>query len=152
MTKFKRPEYGDGDDSSYHHDIQRQIWYYLRDHKELGLTSGWNVGTTFYVLDDDKRLARIDYNSKEDSIVVNLTDGTVKSFPFDEATIEEVIAPVVDMADGKPVEGKKVEWYTQGNEDGRDARQAKPSEAFPCREAYLSYQKGYRDGCDGIYG
>ena len=42
-------------------------------------------------------------------------------------------------------------YYTQGNRDGQMYCPAKAQESFPSRIAFLSYKKGYLDGCNGIY-
>lgn len=42
-------------------------------------------------------------------------------------------------------------YYTQGNHDGQMYCPAKAQESFPSRIAFLSYKKGYLDGCNGIY-
>lgn len=103
MTKFKRPDheytkqkpgYPKPFDPAYHDDITRQVWQYIKDHKELGLDSGWK-GHTFVVMDGEKELARIDYDHDTDSIKVDVK-GITKSFPFDGATIEDVLLPVID--------------------------------------------------------
>lgn len=105
MTKFIRPDheytkqkpgYPKPFDPAYHDDITRQVWQYIKDHKELGLDSGWK-GHTFVVLDGEKELARIDYDRDTDSIKVDVK-GITKSFPFDGATIEDVLLPVIDNA------------------------------------------------------
>lgn len=105
MTKFIRPDheytkqkpgYPKPFDPAYHDDITRQVWQYIKDHKELGLDSGWK-GHTFVVLDGKKELARIDYDHDTDSIKVDVK-GVTKSFPFDGATIEDVLLPVIDNA------------------------------------------------------
>ena len=165
MTKFKRPDYDytaqkpgypiDPYDSGYHQDITRQIWSYLRDHRELGLDSGWDMHD-LVVMDIDKygdnhnKYARIDYNHDTDSIDVVLSNGNKKSFPFDDATIEDVLLPIINLADGKAVPADE-SYYTQGNRDVQKFNPAKMQESFPSRAAYLSYKKGYQDGCDGIY-
>lgn len=103
MTKFIRPDheytkqkpgYPKPFDPAYHDDITRQVWQYIKDHKELGLDSGWK-GHTFVVMDAEKELARIDYDHDTDSIKVDVK-GITKSFPFDSATIEDVLLPVID--------------------------------------------------------
>lgn len=103
MTKFIRPDheytkqkpgYPKPFDPAYHDDITRQVWQYIKDHKELGLDSGWK-GHTFVVMDGEKELARIDYDHDNDSIKVDVK-GITKSFPFDSATIEDVLLPVID--------------------------------------------------------
>lgn len=103
MTKFTRPDheytkqkpgYPKPFDPAYHDDITRQVWQYIKDHKELGLDSGWK-GHTFVVMDGEKELARIDYDHDTDSIKVDVK-GITKSFPFDSATIEDVLLPVID--------------------------------------------------------
>ena len=103
MTKFIRPDheytkqkpgYPKPFDPAYHDDITRQVWQYIKDHKELGLDSGWK-GHTFVVMDGEKELARIDYDHDTDSIKVDVK-GITKSFPFDSATIEDVLLPVID--------------------------------------------------------
>lgn len=105
MTKFIRPDheytkqkpgYPKPFDPAYHDDITRQVWQYIKDHKELGLDSGWK-GHTFVVLDGEKELARIDYDHDTDSIKVDVK-GVTKSFPFDGATIEDVLLQVIDNA------------------------------------------------------
>lgn len=115
MTKFKRPDYDYVEqehgqskpfDPGYHDNVTRQIWSYLRDHKELGLDSGWRYHT-LVIMDVDKygdnhtKYANIDYNHDTDSIDVALANGTTKSFPFDNATIEDVLLPIINLADKK---------------------------------------------------
>ena len=105
MTKFIRPDheytqqkpgYPKPFDPAYHDDITRQVWQYIKDHKELGLDSGWK-GHTFVVMDGEKELARIDYDHDTDSIKVDVK-GITKSFPFDGTTIEDVLLPVINNA------------------------------------------------------
>ncbi|MBR4792562.1 MAG: hypothetical protein IK038_02745 [Bacteroidaceae bacterium] len=164
LTKFKRPDYDytaqkpgypEPHDSGYHYDITRQIWSYLRDHRELGLDSGWDMHD-LVIMDIDEygenhnKYARIDYNRGTDSIDVRLADGTEKSYPFDEATIEDVLMPILDLADSRTAPADE-SYYTQGNRDGQMYCPAKAQESFPSRIAFLSYKKGYLDGCNGIY-
>lgn len=168
LTKFKRPYYDYTEqkpgypepyDSGYHYDITRQIWSYLRDHRELGLDSGWDMHD-LVIMDIDKygdnhnKYARIDYNRGTDSIDVRLADGTKKSFPFDEATIESVLMPVIDKADELSKQRtetmNKESYYISGNRDGQWAKPMRAKESFPNPAAYVSYKKGYNDGTQGI--
>ena len=160
MTKFKRPDYEytaqkpgypKPFDPGYHDDVTRQIWSYIRDHKELGLNSGW-IGHTLVVTDGvtNNAIGRIDYTHNTDSIDVALINNETKSFPFDDATIEDVLLPFLDLADSRTTPADE-SYYTQGNRDGQKFNPAKMQESFPNKAAYLSYKKGYQDGCDGIY-
>lgn len=117
MTKFIRPDheytkqkpgYPKPFDPAYHDDITRQVWQYIKDHKELGLDSGWK-GHTFVVTDGEKELARINYDHDTDSIKVDVK-GVTKSFPFDGATIEDVLLPVIDNTKD---EAAKTIWAVQ---------------------------------------
>ena len=166
LTKFKRPDREwtkpkSGypkvtSDPAYQTDITRQVWSYLKDHKDLGLYSGWKSGSTLYVFDSntDKDIAQIYYEHDTDSIVVDLEGGEIKSFPFDEATIEGVLMPVIDKADELSKKGtetmKKESYYTAGNRDGQWAKPMRAKESFPNPAAYVSYKKGYNDGTQGI--
>lgn len=124
MTKFIRPDheytkqkpgYPKPFDPAYHDDITRQVWQYIKDHKELGLDSGWK-GHTFVVTDGEKELARIDYDHDTDSIKVDVK-GITKSFPFDNATIEDVLLPIINLVDkkdtGTKAEAAKTIWAVQ---------------------------------------
>ena len=163
LTKLNRPDreylkqkpgYPKPVDYDYENDITRQIWQYVRNHKELGIDSGWDTGSGLVIMnadtDDHTKYARIEYNHDTDSIdVTTLTDRTTKSFPFEDATIEEILLTVIDSIENKTT--KKESYYSQGNHDGRWFRPAKAQESFPSQAAYLSYKKGYNDGSLGIY-
>jgi len=163
LTKLNRPDkeytkqkpgYPKPVDYGYENDITRQIWQYVRNHKELGIDSGWDTGSGLVIMnadtDDHTKYARIEYNHDTDSIdVTTLTDRTTKSFPFEDATIEEILLTVIDSIENKTT--KKESYYSQGNHDGRWFRPAKAQESFPSQAAYLSYKKGYNDGSLGIY-
>lgn len=163
LTKLNRPDkeytkqklgYPKPIDYAYENDITRQIWQYVRNHKELGIDSGWDTASGLVIMnadtDDHTKYARINYNHDTDSIdVTTLADGTTKSFPFEDATIEEILLTVIDSIENKTT--KKESYYTQGNRDGQMYCPAKAQESFPSRIAFLSYKKGYLDGCNGIY-
>ena len=163
LTKLNRPDreyikqkpgYPKPVDYAYENDITRQIWQYVRNHKELGIDSGWDTASGLVIMnadtDDHTKYARINYNHDTDSIdVTTLADRTTKSFPFEDATIEEILLTVIDSIENKTT--KKESYYSQGNHDGRWFRPAKAQESFPSQAAYLSYKKGYNDGSLGIY-
>lgn len=163
LTKLNRPDreytkqkpgYPKPVDHAYENDITRQIWQYVRNHKELGIDSGWDTASGLVIMnadtDDHTKYARINYNHDTDSIdVTTLADRTTKSFPFEDATIEEILLTVIDSIENKTT--KKESYYSQGNHDGRWFRPAKAQESFPSQAAFLSYKKGYNEALDGIY-
>lgn len=167
LTKFKRPDfeytpqrpgYPKPFDPPYHNEITRQVWSYLKGHEDLGLYSGYASGSILLIRDNDthKVIATIDYNHDTDSIDVRLLgEAATKSFPFDEATIEGVLMPVIDKADELSKQGtetmNKESYYTAGNRDGQWAKPMRAKESFPNSAAYVSYKKGYNDGTQGIY-
>lgn len=167
LTKFKRPDREWTQqkpgypkvttDPAYQNDVTRQVWSYLNDHEDLGLYSGWMGGSILIIKDNDthKSVATIDYNHDTDSIDVRLEVGETKSFPFDEATIESVLMPIIDKADKLSKQRtetmKKESYYTSGNRDGQWAKPMRAKESFPNPAAYVSYRKGYNDGTQGIY-
>lgn len=165
LTKLNRPDreytkqkpgYPKPVDYAYENDITRQIWQYIRNHKELGIDSGWDTASGLVVMnadtDDHKKYARINYNHDTDSLEIRSEDtgSLIKSIPFEEASIEKILLPIIDLIDSKAVPADE-SYYTQGNRDGQKYNPAKMQESFPSRAAYLSYKKGYRDGCEGIY-
>lgn len=166
LTKFKRPDrewtkQKPGypkvtTDPAYQNDVTRQVWSYLNDHEDLGLYSGWMANSVLNIKDNDthKSVATIDYNHDTDSIDVRLEGGETKSFPFDEATIEGVLMPVINKADELSKQRtetmKKESYYTSGNRDGQWAKPMRAKESFPNPAAYVSYKKGYNDGTQGI--
>lgn len=152
----QKPGYPKPVDYAYENDITRQIWQYIRNHKELGIDSGWDATSGLVVMnadtDDHKKYARINYNHDIDSIEIRSEDtgSLIKSIPFEEASIEKILLPIIDLIDSKAVPADE-SYYTQGNRDGQKFNPAKMQESFPNKAAYLSYKKGYQDGCVGIY-
>ena len=140
---------------TYANEITRPVWQYLRDHQELGITSGWRSGTTLYIFDatDNKipEFARLWYDSDKDAIIIRFDNKQQMELPVN-TEVEQIVRNLVDYLDNTANAVPADEsYYTQGNRDGQKFNPAKMQESFPSRAAYLSYKKGYQDGCDGIY-
>ena len=145
-------------DPAYANDLTRPVWMYFKyDHPEHLISCGWNIGGTLVISEitnpkykEYKDFGKMWYDEDADLLRMEFDNGKKFEFPTD-AELETLTSCILDNKQSAPTESIKESYYTQGNRDGQMYCPAKAQESFPSRIAFLSYKKGYLDGCNGIY-